>query len=138
MDLRKKEKNQVKDIKKLLAFLWVARMLTGIQGDVLRYMEPGMLEDIINNNLAIPMTNEMLAIMAVMMLVPIFMVYLSLELPYKISRPLNIIIALFFIILDGTGFIIARPLYENIMGVGYVVFCALIIWYAWKWPKEEN
>lgn len=126
------------DIKKTLAFLWVARMLAGLQGDVLRYMEPGILEDIIEDNLVIPMTNEMLAIMAIMMLIPIFMVFLALELPYKINRPLNIIIAIFFIILDGTGFIIARPLYENILGIAYVIFCVLIVWYAWKWPKEEN
>ncbi|MHA2046682.1 MAG: DUF6326 family protein, partial [Candidatus Thorarchaeota archaeon] len=112
------------DIKKKLSILWIARMLTSIQGDVIRFLEPGMLEDIIAGTLDVPLTEEVLAVMAIMMLVPIFMVFLSLELPYKANRWANIIIAIFFIVIDGIGFIIPRPLYENIMGIGYVVFCA--------------
>lgn len=128
----------VEDIKMKLSILWIARMLTSLQGDVIRYLEPGMLEDIIAGTADIPLTEEMLAVVAIMMLIPIFMVFLSLELPYKANRWANIIIAIFFIAVDGIGFIIPRPLYENIMGVGYVVFCALIVWYAWKWPKQED
>jgi len=128
----------LENIKLKLSLLWVARVLLGIQGDVIRYLEPGMLQDIIDGTIDIPLTNETLAIMTVMMMVPIFMVFFSLELKYKLNRYTNIIVAIFFIILDGTGFIIARPLYENILGIGYVVFCALIVWYAWKWSKQEE
>ena len=126
------------DLRIKLSILWVARMLAGLQGDVIRYMEPGMLEDIINGTLEMPITEDILAMMAIMMLIPIFMVFLSVELPYKYNRWLNIIVALVFIIIDATGFIIPRPLYENIMGIGYVVFCALIVWFAWKWKEPEN
>ena len=126
----------MEDVKLRLSVLWVARMLAGLQGDVLRFMEPGMLEDIIAGTLVVPMTNEMLAVMAIMMMIPIFMVFLSIELKFKLNRWANIIVALFFIIIDGTGFIVARPIYENIFGIGYVLFCALIVWYAWKWPKQ--
>ena len=128
----------MENIRIKLAVLWVARMLVGLQGDVLRYMEPGMLEDIINGTLDIPVTNETLAAMAAMMMLPIFMVFLSIELPYKPNRWLNIIVAIFFIVLDATGFIIARPLYENVLAIGYVVFCALIVWYAWKWQNTQS
>jgi len=127
----------MEDVKLKLSVLWVARMLTSLQGDVIRYLEPGMLEDIIGGTLDIPITEESLALIAVMMMIPIFMVFLSLELPYKVNRWANIIVAIFFIVIDGIGFIIVRPLYENILGVGYVVFCVLIVWYAWKWPKQE-
>ena len=111
-------------------------MLTGLQGDVIRYLEPGMLEDIIAGTLDVPLTEDMLALMAVMMLIPIFMVFLSVELPYKSNRWLNIIVAITFIVIDGIGFIIPRPLYENIMGIGYVTFCALVVWFAWKWTEQ--
>jgi len=125
-------------VKIKLSILWVARMLTGLQGDVIRYMEPGMLENIINGTLDIPLTEDMLALMAVMMLIPILMVFLSIELNYKPNRWLNIIVALVFIVIDGIGFIFPRPLYENIMGFGYVFFCALIVWFAWKWNNPEE
>ncbi|MFX0056155.1 MAG: DUF6326 family protein [Promethearchaeota archaeon] len=125
-------------MKKTLSLLWVARMLTGIQGDVIRIMDPNMLEDIIAGTTAVPMTEEILAAMAALMLLPIFMVFLSLKLPYKANRWGNIIVAIAFIVIDGVGFIIPRPLYENIMGIGYVVFCALIVWYAWNWTIQED
>ncbi|MFX1415257.1 MAG: DUF6326 family protein [Promethearchaeota archaeon] len=128
----------MQDVEKKLSLLWVARMLTGIQGDVIRFMEPGMLEAIIGGTTDVPLTEEMLAVMAIMMLIPISMVFLSLELPYKANRWANIIVAIAFIVIDGIGFIIPRPLYENIMGIGYVVFCALIVWYAWKWSEQEE
>ncbi|MFW9803503.1 MAG: DUF6326 family protein [Candidatus Thorarchaeota archaeon] len=128
----------MEDVKKTLSLLWVARMLTGIQGDVIRIMDPNTLEDIIAGTTAVPMTEEILAAMAALMLLPIFMVFLSLKLPYKANRWANIIVAIAFIVIDGIGFIIPRPLYENIMGIGYVVFCALIVWYAWKWTIQED
>ena len=128
----------MEDIKKKLSVLWVARMLTGIQGDVVRFMEPGMLQDFIDGTTGMPITEEILAGMAVLVMLPIFMVFLSYELPYKANRWANIIVAIFWIVIDGIGFIIPRPLYENIFGIGYVVFLALIVWYAWKWPKPED
>ena len=128
----------VEDVKLKLSILWVARMLVSLQGDVIRYMEPGMLENIINGTLDIPLTEEMLAVMAIMMMIPIFMVFLSVELPYKANRWANIIVAIFFIVIDGIGFIIPRPAYENILGFGYIFFCVVIIWYAWKWSKQED
>lgn len=127
----------MEDIKIKLSILWIARMLTGLQGDVIRYMEPGMLEDIIAGNTLVAMTEEMLAVMAIMMMIPIAMVFLSVELKYKANRWLNIIVALFFIVLDATGFIVPRAAFENILAIGYVVFCALIVWYAYKWPRPS-
>ena len=128
----------MEDVKIKLSALWIARMLTGIQGDVLRFYEAGMLENIINGTTVIPMTNELLAAMGAMMMLPILMVFLSVQLDYKLNRWLNIIVALFFIVFDGMGFIVPRPLYENVFGIGYILFCALIVWFAWKWPKENN
>lgn len=126
----------MEDVKIKISVLWVARMLTGIQGDVLRFYEAGMLENIINGTTVIPMTNELLAAMGAMMMLPILMVFLSLQLDYKLNRWLNIIIALFFIVFDGMGFIVPRPLYENVFGIGYVLFSALIVWFAWKWKTK--
>ena len=128
----------MEDVKRKLSILWVARMLTGLQGDVMRFMEPGMLQDFIDGTTAMPVTEELLAGMAVFTLLPIFMVFLSYELPYKPNRWANIIVAILWLFIDGVGFIIPRPAYENIMGIGYVVFLALIMWYAWKWPKQET
>ena len=126
------------DVKIKLSALWIARMLTGLQGDVIRLMDPAVLEDIISGETAVPVTAEVLASMGVLMLIPIMMVFLSLELKYKPNRWLNIIIAVLLIAIDGIGFIMPRPLYENVMGIGYILFCALIVWFAFKWAEKEE
>jgi hypothetical protein len=128
----------MEDVKIKLSALWVARMLTGLQGDVLRFYQSGMLQDIINGTTTVPMTDELLTAMGAMMMLPILMVILSLVLNYKPNRWLNIIIALFFIVFDGIGFIVPRPFFENVFGIGYVLFCALIVWFAWKWSEQET
>ena len=33
------------NVKIILSALWVARMLSSLQGDVVRFMQPGMLEE---------------------------------------------------------------------------------------------
>lgn len=35
------------DVRIMLSALWVARMLTGFVGDVLKFYEPGMMEQIL-------------------------------------------------------------------------------------------
>ena len=35
------------DVKKILSALWAARMLSGLQGDVVRFMGPAVLEEMI-------------------------------------------------------------------------------------------
>ncbi|GAH07398.1 unnamed protein product, partial [marine sediment metagenome] len=34
-------------------------------------------------------------------------------------------------------FLYKSPAYEIFWGIVYLVFVALVVWYAWKWPKQE-
>jgi uncharacterized membrane protein len=82
----------------------------------------------------IQITSEMLLFMAILMVIPPIMVFLSLTLKDKANRWANIILGIVFF---GFGLIeliekIAQPYYV-VVGIVGVVFSALIIWYAWKW-----
>ncbi len=84
-------------------------------------------------------SQEMLwLVAAIIMIVPGAMVFLSLTLKNKANRWANIIIGIFY-----TGFnLIGLPTYTSaydqfLIFVG-IVFTALIVWYAWKWPKQEG
>ena len=84
------------DVKVKLSALWVCRMLTGFLGDVLRFLEPGMLEKFIAGEAdGMQITQELLLVSAVIMVIPIVMVFLSLTLPYKANRWANVIFAIF-------------------------------------------
>jgi hypothetical protein len=122
-----------------LAALWICRMLTGFLGDVLRFLEPGMLEKIIAGEAdGMQITHELLLVSAIVMVIPIFMVFLSLTLPYKANRWANIIFAIFFIGFDLVGLPTYTSAYAVFLIIVGLLFNALTLWYAWKWPKQAG
>jgi uncharacterized membrane protein HdeD (DUF308 family) len=128
------------DVRIILSALWAARMLSSLQGDVMRFMQPGMLDEMITGTTEVPITNVMLLIMSLIMAVPIFMSFLSLTLKDKANRWANLIVGIFFVVWELVFlifFYIQAPAYEIFWGIAYLVFAALVVWYAWKWPKQE-
>ena len=128
------------DVKIILSALWVARMLTGFVGDVLKFYEPGMVQQILVGEVdGMPLNQGFLLAAAIIFVLPVFMVYLSLTLPDKANRWANIIVAIPFFALNLIG---ELPTYEyayrTFLVIVEMVFLALIVWYAWKWPKQEG
>jgi len=128
------------DVRIVLSALWVARMLTGFVGDVLKFYEPGMVEQILAGEVnGMPLTRGFLLVGAIAFVLPVFMVYLSLTLPDKANRWANIILAIIFF---GLNLIGELPTYEyayrTFLVIVEMVFLALIVWYAWKWPRLES
>lgn len=129
----------MEDVKIKLSILWIARMLTGFLGDVIRFFEPGIIEGIIAGDIdGMLMTHEMLLGMAILMEIPIIMVVLSLILKDKANRWANITVAGFLLILDGIGVVVATSAYVYVVvGVG-LVFNFMTVWYAWTWSTQES
>lgn len=128
------------DVKIILSALWVARMLTGFVGDVLKFYEPGLVEQILAGEVDGMLLNQGFRLAAAIIFVlPVFMVYLSLTLPDKTNRWTNIILATLFFALNLIG---ELPTYEyayrTFLVIIEMVFLALIVWHAWKWPKQEG
>ena len=71
--------------------------------------------------------------MAILMLIPITMLFLSLTLQHKANRWANIILAAVLFLINLVGLPTYPSLYDQfLIGVG-LVFNVLTIWYAWKW-----
>jgi uncharacterized membrane protein len=116
-------------------------MLSSLQGDVVRFMQPGMLEEMIAGNTDVPITNELLLVMSIVMAIPIFMSFLSLTLKYKANRRANLSAGIFFVVWELIFLILLyskSPAYEMFWGLAYLTFAALVVWYAWKWPNPEG
>jgi hypothetical protein len=140
MNTNKKTARIMVDVRIILSALWAARMLSGLQGDVIRFMGPGKLEEFIEGTTGMTITNELLLVMSIIFFVPILMSFLSLTLKDKANRWANRSIGIFFVAFD-LGFLILfwqeNPAYEIFWSFVYLLFTALIVWYAWKWPKQE-
>jgi hypothetical protein len=118
-------------------------LITGFVGDIIRFFEPGTLEDIISGAMwgGMTLTPELMLVIAIITVIPAVMVYPSLTLEAKANRPLNLIVGIFMVGFDLIFLITAilnDPPYEIFLGILYLVFTTLIAWNALKWPKQEN
>ena len=133
----KTTRNKV-DVRIILSALWVARMLSSLQGDSTRFHDPVALNELVSGTSEIPVTNTMLLILSIILSIPIFMSFLSLTLNAKANRRANLSTGIFFVLFELIFLIFVysqAPAYEMFWGVAYFVFAALVVWYAWKWPK---
>jgi hypothetical protein len=85
----------MEDVKLILSALWVALMLTYLFGDVLRIYSGDFKAGEIEGK---KLTHKMYLGMAILMVIPIVMVFLSLALEYSVNRGANIIVAIFFFV----------------------------------------
>ena len=140
MNSNKKTARIMVDVRIILSALWVARMLSGLQGDSTRLHDPVALKELVAGTTEITVTNEMLLVLSIILAVPIFMSFLSLTLKDKANRWANLIIGVFFVAWELVFLIFVYSqdaAYEIFWGIAYLVFVALVVWYAWKWPKQE-
>lgn len=127
-------------LKVKLSALWAARMLSGLQGDSTRLHDPEALKELVAGTTAVRVTDELLLIMSLVFAIPILMSFLSLTLRDQANRWANRGTGTFFVLFDLVFMVLlAWPFsYETVWAVMYLVFTALVAWYAWKWPRNEG
>jgi hypothetical protein len=112
-----------------LAILWIVVMLIYFLGDVLRIISGDVKLGEMDGK---PFTQGVLMAMALMMLVPILMVYLSIVLPDSINRWVNIIVAGAWIILNLTTLRGYPGWYDRFLLAVSMIFNGITIYYAWN------
>jgi hypothetical protein len=126
------------NVKLKLAALWATVMFIYIYVDILGFYEPGSIESILEGKVGEFDITQAWALGAlILMILPSLMVFLSLALPANANRWLNIIMGAVYILIS-----IGNPIGESwaYIWVGSIVEIALlllIVWYAWKWPRQE-
>jgi len=120
----------MEDIQIKLSALWAALMLTYLLGDVLRIFsgdfKPGEIG-------GMQISQTMYLGMAILMVIPIFMVFLCLTLNNPVNRWANIIVAVFFFLFNLVGLPTYPSAYDKFLIIVGLLFNVLIVWYAWKW-----
>ena len=129
------------NVKAKLALLWVALMFFYIYNDLFSLWQPGHVAQLVEGQLeGVQFTQTLLFGAAVLMAFPSFMVLLSLTLKARVNRLVNIIVGIFHVlVLVGTQFVGEGEtwFYWRFYELLQVLFLALIIWTAWKWPEQE-
>ena len=131
--------NQKVNIKIKLAALWASVTLCYLYGDYFELYTPDKVNSLITgeNNLDSP---TKLLIASIILAISSVMVAASIILKPKLNRILNIIFGILFTLM----MIIIGVYSTNQWYLFYVflaflesIITALIVWYAWKWPKEK-
>ena len=117
------------DMRIILSATWVVVTLIYLYGDVLRICSGDFAKSMTNMNF-----NQFVWLgIAVLMLMPILMVFLSLVLPQSVSRWANIIMAAFFFLFNLVGLPTYPSLYDKFLLAVSLGFNGITIWYAWSW-----
>jgi len=127
-----KKRSKMQDMQVKLSTLWVFVMFNMLSADILSFMLPGFLEQAGE----MQVTQGFMLVAAILMEIPISMIVLSRLLAYKANRWANIVAAVITIaFVIGGGSVTPHYLF---IGTVEVLCMFLIIWLAWRWPKEER
>ena len=130
-----KKTTAMEDTKIKLSTLWVVVMFNIAFADIIGFLHPGALEQIMKGEVGFELTQELLLVFSILLEIPIAMIFLSRVLKYTVNRWANIIagaITILFVIGGGS-----TTLSYIFFATIEVVCMSLIIWYAWKWPTQE-
>lgn len=126
-------------VKIKISALWVSVMLCYIYGDYLGLYQPRKLHGMLEGKMVPlgPATQGVLLGTSVIMAIPAVMVFLSLALKPNLNRWLNIILGVTYTVI----ILITMPgawAFYIFLGSVEAVLTALIVWYAWNWPRSSG
>jgi hypothetical protein len=121
------------DVKEKFSTLWIVVMINVAMADIFGFMMD-LMEGTITPTIQIPEVGML--IFAIIIEIPIVMIFLSRILTYRVNRLANIIAAVVtiaFVIIGGS---------DNLVYVFFAtiecVCMLLIIWSAWNWTNQED
>lgn len=122
----------MEEVRIKLSGIWISLMLTYLLGDVLRIFsgdfEAGLMD-------GMQVTELMYLGLAILLVIPIVMVYLTLVLTYRVNRWTNIILAIFFFVFNLIGLPGYPSTYDQFLIIVGLAFNVLTVWYAWRWIR---
>lgn len=130
--------NPTINIKIKLAALWTSVTFCYLYGDYFELYTPEKVDSLITGVNVLDSPTKLL-IASIILAIPSVMVGASVILKPKINRILNISFGLLFtimMILIAVGSLTPWYSFYVFLAVLEAILTSIIVWYAWKWPKE--
>jgi hypothetical protein len=127
------------NMKLKLSALWAVLMFLYMYADFFFLFQPGAIQTMMEGKLGpFPVTQGSLLQAAILMMIPSVMVFLSLILKPKVNYWTNITIGILYFAVSGANLIGETWIYYILFGIIEMIISLLIIWYAWRWPKQSS
>jgi hypothetical protein len=130
------------DVRIILAVLWLAGMLSSLNGDTYRLSDPVALRSLLANSGPIVASSGLLSVMSILLVGHILMSALTVILRSPASRWANRVIGVFYavvvLVFWVLVFVLGSPTgYAIVWATAQLVFALLVVWYAWKWISPD-
>jgi hypothetical protein len=120
-----------------LAAMWTGVVFLYAYVDIIAFFKPGVVEGILAGKVwEFDVTQTLLTTFLALMAIPIFMVVLSMTLPARANRLTNLVVA--SVQIPYAAFNVVGESWTYFYGLGValeVILLALILRYAWTWPR---
>jgi hypothetical protein len=110
-------------------------MLTYLLGDVLRIFSGDFVAGEVGG---MEVSQGLYLALAILLVIPVVMVFLSLTLPYRVNRWVNVILPVVFFAFNLVGLPTYPSLYDRFLIVVGLFFNLLTFWHAWRWAEEKR
>ena len=130
----------MKDRKMILSTLWIFLVLNYLYCDVLGFMEPGLLKQIMSGTLenGVVLSPGFLLGASVLMEISIAMVLLSRILKYGLNRWFNIVAGAIVTLVQIGSLFMGKPSPSYTFFSIIEISCsAFIVYYAWTWREQS-
>ena len=122
-------KNPDVNIRIVLASLWICHFLLWTFGDMFALLQ----------ETTEPLTEPIFLLIApITAIIQALMIASSLKGSPKYVRLANIVVSIVFLVFNIGYLADSSESWNYLLGSAYIVFNLLIVWHAWKWPKNQS
>ena len=124
-----------------IAMLWILMAVAMSAHTILMFMEPGIIGQIESGDIFEGMDPaQSMFVVSLFWIIPLWMAFLSVALKGVINRWTNIIVGAVVTIINIWH--ITQPccimVHQKLIVLSTIIAAALVVWYAWKMPKEKS
>ena len=122
-----------------LAAAWTSFMFLYIYVDYFALYKPGFIDDVLAGVVWEFDISQLLTAFLTLIAIPILMVFLSMTLPARANRLMNLIVAPIYVVVSAFNALGESWTYYYTLTIGLeVILLALIVRYAWTWPRRTT
>ncbi len=121
-----------------LAAAWIALIALYIYADFLSLYRPGEIDEIRRGVMGpLEVSQATLVLASLIVIIPAVMIVLSLLLPARVNRPLNLVLAILYTLVNISNLVGEGWVYYILFGIAEIAITVHIFLTAWRWPPKE-
>jgi hypothetical protein len=126
-----------------VAVLWIGLAVSTSAHSLLKMMEPGVVKDLLDNGTLPggekPTPGSLIMLGTLFWLVPLLLAFLTLVLTDSVNRWVSGVVGLALGLMWGSELFAGEEFGgAALVSVAAAVVGLLIVWHAWKWPKQAD